>query len=252
MNKINIPVKIGAVTYNIKPYCTTQEKEILLYSNLVENLNEDLLTQIFEVLRFEHSKELSFNEKIALLYKYRSISVGDDITLNLECQGCQKGINAKLIADNFVSEPAEHMPGIKILNKTLTHDNANDFLHDWKLSHLNVSSIDDLELDLYDKLFQDISNSQYTFNFKKDVTCYECNTKNTVDLGDITIVVQSLSENDLISLYRTYHNLIYYSNFSKHDIDTMLPFERSMFIELLNKENKEQKDPNMANLLGNL
>ena len=61
-------------------------------------------------------------------------------------------------------------------------------------------------------------------------------------MNNDTFVISSLSEDSLISLYKTISNLIFHGQYTKTDIDNMIPFERSIFVSLLETNLKELQE----------
>ena len=51
-----------------------------------------------------------------------------------------------------------------------------------------------------------------------------------------------VSESTLSSLYQLYHNLKYFGNYSIFEIDSMIPFERDIYMGLLSKTIEEKKN----------
>ena len=53
-----------------------------------------------------------------------------------------------------------------------------------------------------------------------------------------------MSEDSLMTLYKSYNHLVFFGHYSKQDIDDMLPFERVIFIGLLNKTKEDLSNAN--------
>ena len=48
-----------------------------------------------------------------------------------------------------------------------------------------------------------------------------------------------MSEDSAASMYQTYNDFVFHGKYSKLDIDSMYPFERTILISLLNKTIEE-------------
>jgi hypothetical protein len=48
-----------------------------------------------------------------------------------------------------------------------------------------------------------------------------------------------MSEDSLMSIYQTYNDLTFFGKYTKQDIDTLYPFERTILISLLNKTRED-------------
>ena len=77
------PVNLNGKRILIQPYNTEKEKDLLIMSSF-EVYELDEILRVLEVdSDIIHS--LSENEKKILLYKFREISVGDEITVKYKC-----------------------------------------------------------------------------------------------------------------------------------------------------------------------
>lgn len=223
---MRVPFKIGEKEFLIKPYTTFEEKEILLLSSF----DVDDLDRVFEILDFNTEHELSIEEQKVILYKHREISLGDEIDIKFKCEACKKGNDAVLEANNFAMNGKRNDPDVKKINKSVTDDNLSDFV--------DIDS-DELDIEEFEGLKQRVIDNQVQFNFVKDARCLHCGEPKKFDLGDTKYIIEIMSEDTLMTLYKSYNHLIYFGNYSKADIDKMYPFERSIFIGLLNKTKED-------------
>lgn len=229
MSNIKILYQYNDKKFYVKPYTTSIEKDILLSEQFVENdINAVLMILDFDISIIE---KLSINEKIALLYKIRSISVGETIPIKYKCKHCSAGNDVELEITDIVKEPNTKNEKVKDVYKDLSYENMSEFVPD--------IDIEELDFDDYEKLFTEIKDSITTFDFIKKNKCIKCKKHNNIDISKK--VVSNMSEDSLTSLYQSYNDLIQFGSYSKLDIDSMLPFERSIFIGLLNKTKEELK-----------
>ena len=209
------------------PYNTLTERDILLSS-----MNKEFdLDKIMNILSscIKYNGKLSKSEKILILYTLRSISVGEEIPVKFTCKKCKRineqGIN---ISDLVTSSNIKNK---KIVDrfKELTDENFNDF----------YEGCDELELDEYEKVFNEAKESVTKFNFIKECKCHSCFEPQLFDISDPEYVIENLSEDSLMSIYQTINDLVFFSHYTKDDVDRMFSFERSILISLLNKTREE-------------
>jgi len=226
---MKVKFEIGEKKFYIAPYNTAQEKEILLSASFEMEDFEN----IFEILGFKTDYELSTDEKKAILYKFREISIGDEVDTKYQCDSCGNVNDGTLDASNFIVEPKRNDDDIKDLFSVPSLSNMSKFVS------LSEEELDELEMDEYENLLQRIKENQSSFNFEKTHMCMACGHKTKFDMSDINYIIDIMSDDTLMTLYKTYNFLIFYSHYTKQDIDSMYPFERSIFIGLLNKTKEE-------------
>lgn len=227
-----IPIQICDKKILIEPYKTIVEKDILIMSSFG-------IFEIDEVLRIlnldaEIIKSLSTNEKKVLLYKYRETSIGDEIEIKFKCKNCGTTSEGTITAADFIEDSERNDDYILKIDKEVTEENLQDFIKD----EYNINVLE-LDLDEFDQLLEKVKLNQNNFNFVKTCTCLKCRKENYFDIGDETYIIEHLSENTLMSIYKVYNNMIMFGNMSKQDIDSMYPFERTLFIGLINKTKEE-------------
>jgi len=213
----------------ISPYNTQQEKEMLLCLTMYENQSLDDALILCNV---ENNiiETLTTNEKKALLYRFREISIGDEINTKFECIHCKKANEAPVNISNIIESANIKNEHIIDCFKELTHDNFQDFVD---------INLEELDVDEYEDLYEETYNSITKFNFRKEIRCNLCGESNYTDISAPKFIIDNMSEDSVMSLYQTYNDLNYYGNYTKQDIDTLLPFERFILISLLNKSKEE-------------
>ena len=58
----------------------------------------------------------------------------------------------------------------------------------------------------------------------------------------VDYIIEIMSDDTLMSLYKSYNFLIYFGHHTKEGVDSMYPFERSIFIGLLNKTKEDLEE----------
>lgn len=225
---IKIPYEYSGKKFEITPYNTKQEKEILLLSMI----STPTLEAALHICGIADNiiASLSEQEKIAMLYKFRMVSVGDDLSLKFTCKHCKTSSDNVLNIADIIEESNITNPLISDRFKTLTEDNFQEFIN---------KDIDELEIDEYEKLFEETKSSITKFNFKKPIICQKCSKENHISIEKPEFVIDNLSEDTIMSLYQTYNDLTYFGKYTKQDIDTLYPFERTILISLLNKTRED-------------
>jgi hypothetical protein len=225
---IKVKYEYSGKKFNIAPFNTAQEKELLLLGTISEpNLNNAL-----EICGIENTiiDSLTTEEKIAMLYKYREISVGDEIHLKFKCKHCESPNENTLSISDTIKPSNITNELIKDAFTLLTEDNFQDFL--------NVN-VDDLEINQYEKLFKEAKDTVTKFDFRKPILCQRCGSTNHIRIDKHDFVVDNMSEDSLMSIYQTYNDLIFFGKYTKQDVDTLYPFERTILISLLNKTRED-------------
>lgn len=223
-----IEYKYGNRKFNISPYDTKTQKDIVIFSELCSDFNEEAVNNILSILGIQYN-HLTLDEKLALLYKIRSISVGEKLIVNSICPNCKNKQMFELDISDIVIQP-------EIVDDKII-DNYQEFREEDIQSYVN-EDVNELDLDEYDRLIDKIKRSIVKFNFLHDVRCV-CGQSFKINLKDIKLCIKSLSDESLKAIYESYNNLTYYSHYTKMDVDSMYPFERAILIAMLNETIKK-------------
>ena len=239
--------KYGSKDIEVKQYTTLQEKNILIMlMQIVNHVHFDILDEALKILGYEDKliKTLSSDEKRIILLKCRELSVGDDITFNFKCNKCGNINNTIARVDNFFVNKVDEKKPLKFTNFKIVElfgdDNGNteNYIKDLSGKKISNKIIDNMDSILYEDIFDEIKNNTIQFTKKITGTCTSCGEKLPINLSD-KFIVENMSEDSIHSMYKTYSDLIYYGNYSKQDIDSLIPFERTIFVGLLNATKKE-------------
>lgn len=227
------PVDLNGKKVLIQPYDTEKEKDLLIMSSF-EIYDIDEILRVLGVKK-KIRNSLTENEKKVLLYKFREISVGDEINVKFKCSECKSTNDTTLSCSDLVQPSEIKDSRIKLSDKEVTDDNIYDFLE------MTPEEIDNLDVDEYENLLGLIKESQVKYNFTRKCTCIKCKSVNSFYIGDIKYIIESLSEDTLMSIYRTYNDMCMFGNYNKRDIDSLYPFERTILIGLINKTREDMK-----------
>lgn len=240
---IRVPFNILGTEYKIRPYTTKDEKEVLLLKQLQEDNLDYCLDEVLRLFSFEEDNdikisELSKNEKIIILYLYRSISVGDNASTILSCNSCKETSTHKIKFD--FHENIDEYYGLKIPNEQPNSDNLDNCLSESYKEELNIEHQDDLDLDEFEEILKNAIKFWESFNFKKIIKCPYCSTEQYQDCSRLEFALDHISEGELMQIY-TDISVMLDQGLTKTDIDGMISFERAVFLEKL-RELQEYKN----------
>lgn len=224
----NVLYEYSSRRFNLMPFNTAQEKNLLLLP-LLSSYDIDEALRIC-LVPDDVINVITEDEKYAMLFKLRELSVGDDINLKFKCNHCGSSNENTLSISNIIVQPLITNPNIIDNFKDLTEDNFQEFV--------NVD-VNNLDIEEYDALFKETKESITTFNFNKMIICQHCGKQNLVKINKPEFVIDNMSEDSLTSLYQTYNDLIFFGKYTKQDIDSLYPFERLILISLLNKTRED-------------
>jgi hypothetical protein len=203
---------------DVAPYNSLQEKNATLLG-----LRDDKLSalDLCKILNISAKNEI---EAMALIFKARYVSVSEYIDYTHKCEKCSYNMTGSYKIDDlfFKEVPDESVPiGL--------FENVEDILTKEDLSQIDIIEYNKIELMIYNNNFK-IFNPEYS------IKCIKCENidKRTFFPKDI------VSAYDIQSIYNQYMDLSYFSSITKNDVDTMLPFEREVFVGLLQTREKEK------------
>lgn len=237
--KPRIPQRVLNRFVYLTPFNTEQEKDILLLQQLQGDSPEFCIDESLRVLGFERDNDLkiadfTLKEKKLLIYLYRSISVGDEQRVEFQCK-CSR-VNSQSITFNFAKGDVPE--GVKFLGVYPNDDNLDDY-SDGLLESLGVSTLEDLNIQEYEEIFDKIKKAQDQIDFKVLVQCSQCSAKTNIDCEDTQFVLDHISEDDLLLLYQNITALVD-QGYSLKDVYQMLPFERSVLMEQMTQYLEEK------------
>lgn len=222
--------KYGDKEIFISPYKTINERDILLYLTVDSNPKLEGAIDILKEYIHSDISDFTVNEKLLLLYKLRDISLGNEIPMRFACKSCGAPNEQIIDINNIIEDDVEPDDRIIQCYKELTDENFQDFIN---------TNIDELELDEYDALYEHVKNNIVNINLLQTRKCHKCKEDNIFDISDVKYTIENLSEDSLMSLYQTVNDMVFFSHYTKADIDNMIAFERSLYISLLNKTRED-------------
>jgi len=166
-----------------------------------------------------------------LLLELRHISVSEVFSFVKTCDKCKEKSELDVTFENVLT-----VGNIKNWKDyQITEAFSNDY------NKYVEFDIDELDLDEYDELTEYIDNNKTKFDFSRKIKCLHCKDETTMTLTSDHII-ENLSEDTLANYYQTIASMVYYGHYSKLDIDSMIPFERSIYLSLLNEELKKSEE----------
>ena len=229
---MKIPFKDFGYTIKIEPYTVAQEKELLFLDTYYPEYNDDILDAALDILKVDSKiySKLSHDEKVILLYKYREVSVDEKFAIKCVCPSCKMPIETEINITNIVKKAELKSDFVRDLKRL--PENEEDFQNNFLINY------EDLDIDTYENIYENISKYQTTNNFIRKFKCLSCSHESYINLNSNKMVISSLSESSIESIYNFYENLIFTGKWSKKDIDSLLPFERVIFSSLSNESAK--------------
>ena len=233
---MKIPFKDFGYTIKIEPYTVAQEKELLFLDTYYPEYNDDILDAALDILKVDSKiySKLSHDEKVILLYKYREVSVDEKFAIQCVCPSCKMPIETEINITNIVKRAELKSDFVRDLKRL--PENEEDFQNNFLINY------EDLDIDTYENIYENISKYQTTNNFIRKFKCLSCSHESYINLNSNKMVISSLSESSIESIYNFYENLIFTGKWSKKDIDSLLPFERVIFSSLYNESVKKHNE----------
>ncbi len=233
-------LKYNNKVITILPYSTLQERDLLLYTSGVYEVDSvfDIVKDNFSINKPFSISNLTDIEKKFLLLEIRQISVSEVFSFIKTCNKCNKKSEINVTFDKVLSEGNLKPWKNYQINEAFSHD-YNKYVD---------FDIDELDLNNYDELTKYIDDNKTKFNFNKNVQCIHCENIQEISLT-INHIIENLSEDTLTNYYQSIASMVYYGHYSKIDIDSMIPFERSIYLSLLNEELKKYNEEVNANHL---
>ena len=233
---MKIPFKDFGYTIKIEPYTVAQEKELLFLDTYYPEYNDDILDAALDILKVDSKlySKLSHDEKVILLYKYREVSVDEKFAIQCVCPSCKMPIETEVSITNIVNKAELKSEFVRDLKRL--PENEEDFQNNFLINY------EDLDIDTYENIYENISKYQTTNDFIRKIKCLSCSHESYINLNSNKMVISSLSESSIESIYNFYENLIFTGKWSKKDIDSLLPFERVIFSSLYNESVKKHNE----------
>ena len=233
---MKIPFKDFGYTIKIEPYTVAQEKELLFLDTYYPEYDDDILDAALDILKLDYKiySKLSHDEKVILLYKYREVSVDEKFAIQCVCSSCGMPIETEVSVTNIVNRAELKSEFVRDLQRL--PEDEEDFQNNF------LTKYEDLDIDIYENIYENISKYQTVNNFIRKFKCLSCSHESYIDLNSNKIAISSLSESSIESIYNFYENLIFTGKWSKKDIDSLLPFERVIFSSLYNESVKKHNE----------
>ena len=204
----------------IKKYNTKQEKDILIeILNNPDINNIDILKildkKLYKKLKKNYLEILDEVVESVIMYK-RLISVSEIVEISSSCKKCKNVVFYSVNLKNAFKDFKEFFKNPFIDNKT-------------NISDLSLEEIENIE-----KIFKQYNKEIYNNEF--EVKCNFCGNTEKIKI-DIKKIISKFS---LKNIYEQYRDLSYYSSITKLDVDSMYPFEREIFMGLLQEKLKNK------------
>jgi ribosomal protein S27E len=205
---------------DIKGYNSLQEKDAI-----IQVMNNESPTEIAKTLGLNPDNDL---EAIAMIFQSRKKSVSEIIEVQIKCPSCNTNDFYFINIDDLFFK------NIDKLDLSIPIKLIND-IED--IEKLGIS--DDMSIEEFNQLEEKIvENNKIIFNNNLTVHCKACGNP----------ILTSINYQDIISkfpiknIYEQYVDITQFTNMNKSDVDNMPPFEREIFIGIIqDKENKKNQ-----------
>jgi len=210
---------------NTKSYFSENEKNAVLFI-LGDNSDIDPI-ELANILGLSPRNKL---EAEAMIFQSRKNSVGEIIELKIKCASCSH--------EDFYFINIEDM----FFKDTLTNTYNFGLLDPYEDNEI-FDTFEDISIDEYNKIEKNIiEDNKKIFDPCVDITCTKCNNKMKTTIKFYNII----SKFEIKNIYEQYLDLSIYGNFSKKDIDSMIPFERELFLGLIQEKNSKKNQGNVG------
>lgn len=203
---------------SLQPYNTSQEKDAVIYSMSQHN--------IMELCKKLGGNPINSLEAESFIYKLREKSVGDYIEVTSSCVSCnQHDVFYLNIAEMFNFEELDNTIPIGLFEST---------------SELpDEENINNMNLDDFSQLEKSIEfNNAKIFNPCIIKKCKKCNENMIIKVPYKDII----SKFSIKNIFEQYVDISTFTNMTKKDTDSMLPYEREIFLGLIQSKEDDKKN----------
>lgn len=230
---MKIKYSLGDRKIQLKAYKTEAERELLLLSMSEDDITTDELDQALEILEFplSYSEYHKFSDelKVAILYRYREISISDTIAIKFTCPHCGQVLDNTINISNIIKPPKKTAPYVKDPLRFVNPDDA-----------VNIVTDDELEFSKLKEIGENINDYVTTFDFSRGSKCLVCGKPVNVNLFNPKFCLENMSEKSLAGLYKMINQMTHFSHYTYNDIINMYPFERDILMGLLEDTVKKE------------
>jgi len=209
---------------NVPKYYTLQEKDAC-----IQLLDTYTSVDIAKILGLSPGNNL---EAIAMIFQARKKSVSEIIEVKSLCPSCNTDDFYFIDIDNMFFRDIE---GIDTSIPVKLIDDIDD-IDD--IDTQCAQDINNLSIDEFNELENIIiHNNKCIFDNTVSVQCKKC--QNTFDIRiNYTDIISKFT---IKNIYEQYLDMTQFTNMTKYDVDKMPPFEREIFIGLIQeRENKKE------------
>lgn len=226
---------LNGKTFKIESYKTEDELDCLGFLYIHDDLSEEDVDSFID--EFLVKNDIDINgltdiEKIILLLKIREISIGDEIKVKYKCLHCGRPAEAVININNMIKLAKIHNGKIK----GIFEEEYADILQLEDI--VSPSDMEDMDLDLYEDVKNNISKYIDTYNFIQKCPCEYCGKENQFDFNK-RLIINFISDESFDSLSRLLHILVYNGRQTRGDLMQMTPLQRILEYGLLEETKNE-------------
>ena len=201
------------------PYNTIQEKNACIY--LMENSDP---IEVCKILGLQPYCPL---EAVAMIFQSRKKSVSEIIEVKSSCTHCGEDDFYFIdIQDMFFNGDIDESIPVLLADEI---DDIQPYLSE-DINNMDISAFNALESII-------INNNKSIFDNTVSVKCKKCQKDFDIRINYTDII----SKFPIKNIYEQYLDITQFTNMIKNDVDNMPPFEREIFIGLIQeRENKKE------------
>lgn len=196
---------------------------------------ESFADEFLQTLTDYNIKKLTKIEKVLLIWKIRSLTIGDDINIVFKCPKCSRVIQKTISVDDICAYG--EYAHLNIFEKNLiSKQQLEDF-------DINDYDFEDMDYDEYLNISENTEQYFNVYNERIELKCSKCGNTVYDNLLTYKGCLRFISEDSFLSLTEWLNVLVYYGHLTRSDILKMSPIQRMLQIKYF-KSIKEQENQN--------
>lgn len=227
---------VGNRNLYIRPYTTKIELdllEVMTFSDYCDdNQYECIVDQILEYCVRDYDSSVSKIEKIITCLVVRDLSIGDEIRPIYTCPYCNKKIHLKYSISDIVMMSSKSSDYIK--HEFISSDEFSQY-------SLDLDVYDDMNIDEYEFIQDNISDFLTIYNNRLDVSC-SCGGDGFVNFFTFKNILTIMTDESFNSLTSWIHALVDIGGHTRSDVLDMTPVQRIMELKYFKDAHKELED----------
>jgi hypothetical protein len=229
-------VRIGDKFIYVRPYTTEIELNLLEVITFTDYKSDEdygcIIDQVLDYCVKDYDDSISDIEKIITCLIVRDLSIGDEINIVYTCPFCGKKKSLRYLISDILMISSKTSDYIE--HKFMSVDEFESY-------ELDSSGFDDMDIDEYESVNDDVSSFFTIYNNRVNVSC-DCNGASFVNIFTFKNVLRILTEESFNSLTSWIHALVDIGHHTRGDVLRMTPVQRIMELKYFKDTHKELED----------